>query len=149
MNRRQFTKNSIILTGGVTIVVASVCSCSMMSGVSKMPTLDENLVNHVKQNLHVQLVNMESSMENGALKFEKDGHKILVIKANNGRFLCYENRCTHGGRELNYIDNGIQCSSFGHSKFTLEGTRIAGPAENDLTVYPSAVVNNELVIQLS
>ncbi len=76
----------------------------------------------------------------------------IVVHHQPGKYKAFSDRCTHGGRELNYMhsDEILQCSSFGRSTFKLtNGQVIKGPAEGPLAIYPLQITDNRLQITLS
>ena len=89
------------------------------------------------------------------LKFKVSGPgdeiKIVLVHANDDQFYALENKCTHGGRELEYKadDEIMRCASFGHSKFELDGDMVKGPAKNDLKTFPVTTGQNEVVIKIA
>ena len=73
------------------------------------------------------------------LSFDADGkgHKMIIARDDADSFLAFEDKCTHGGRELEYQHgkNRFECVSFGGSKFSKAGSVLAGPADKPLTKY--------------
>jgi nitrite reductase/ring-hydroxylating ferredoxin subunit len=92
----------------------------------------------------------------GAVKFavsvkpDTDPVKILVVRPDEETFVVFEDRCTHGKRELNYRHDVklLECSSFGHSKFDLSGKVLEGPAKGPLLLYPFERQGNELFVKV-
>jgi Rieske Fe-S protein len=60
---------------------------------------------------------------------------LIVVQSGKGGFAALERSCTHGGAQVVYNErNGtVQCTSWGHSEFALDGTVLAGPPPRPLT----------------
>ena len=104
----------------------------------------------------IQLDDVPKLREKGyGMKFKVSGPdkeiKIVIVHANDDQFYALENKCTHGGRELEYKegDEIMRCTSFGHSKFELDGDLVKGPAKNDLPTFPVTSDQNEIVITIA
>ncbi|MGD8395185.1 MAG: Rieske (2Fe-2S) protein [Candidatus Eiseniibacteriota bacterium] len=88
----------------------------------------------------------------GAVRLE--GHelpeRLLVVRANDGTYRAYRNRCEHGGRRLDPTPDGLSlhCCSLGRSTYDVEGNPVSGPAKRPVTVYPARVDAATLVITL-
>jgi Rieske Fe-S protein len=68
-----------------------------------------------------------------SLTVQMDGMKMHMSR----EYLAFSDKCDHGGRELNYLvdQSKLQCSSFGHSEYDLDGKVLKGPAKNALPVF--------------
>jgi nitrite reductase/ring-hydroxylating ferredoxin subunit len=75
--------------------------------------------------------------------------KMLVVRSEGETYRAYANRCTHRGRELDYLHEGrrLQCRSR-KAHFDLDGRVLKGPPENGLLVYPSRREGDDLVIEV-
>lgn len=75
---------------------------------------------------------------------------ILIVRKQDGGFLCAENRCTHMGRKLDPVrgQEVIRCCSVSHSTFDFKGLVSRGPARKPLSLLRSRVENGDLVIEL-
>lgn len=75
---------------------------------------------------------------------------ILIVKKQDGGYLCAENRCTHMGRKLDPVPGKevLRCCSVNHSTFDFEGNKLGGPASKPLTLLKSEIENGELIIRL-
>lgn len=75
---------------------------------------------------------------------------ILVFRPEKRRYVALSSRCTHGGAGLTYNHRKrfVQCTSFGHSIFRLDGTVDKGPARAALKSYATAVSAGKLQIYL-
>ena len=153
-NRRDFIKTFGIATVCACTGIAGFNSCSMIKGVSKTATIPEDSYRVEDNKLILDLNRIECLSDVGGagkLSFTSsdDEIKIIVLHHEAGKYKAFSDRCTHGGRELNYkhSEETLQCSSFGRSTFKLtNGHVIKGPAEGPLAVYPLQIVNNTLIV---
>lgn len=62
---------------------------------------------------------------------------ILVLRAEDDRYLAFMNKCTHFGRRLDPVPGKplVRCCSVNHSTFGYDGNKISGPAKAPLTRY--------------
>jgi len=126
----------------------------MFTGVSDTPVAPEESIMFSDNQiiLDLQLI-PEFNKPGGSVKFEiaqdlNKPLKVLVINSMENGFQAYENRCTHGGREIEYEgeDNILQCVSFGHSKYDLNGQVIRGPAPSPLRKFNVNHTDDQLII---
>jgi len=152
MKRREF----IEATAGVVIFSYGCSSCSAFSGVSDMEELGKDQILHNNGEVTINLGDVPKLKEKGyGMKFKVAGPekdiKLLLVHANDDQFYALENKCTHGGRELEYKpeDKILRCTSFGHSKFELDGDLVKGPAKDDLPIFPVTVDSDKIVITIA
>ena len=84
---------------------------------------------------------------NYTLGKKKSKLKVLIIHSNSG-YKAFENRCTHGGMELKYLTDTeeLRCTSFGHSRFDLNGNVRKGPASKNLKILKLSQEDQSLII---
>lgn len=81
--------------------------------------------------------------------------RILVVHHPEGRYSAVENKCTHAGMRLSFRPDFkgegplLRCNSFGHSRFSLQGDVLKGPAKNPLRVFAVELHEESLRIDLS
>jgi Rieske Fe-S protein len=154
ISRREFIK----LTG--TTVVCTYLGVLGTSGCAARPTSDTPCAPagsyRIENNtVIVALSEVEALREvGGAVKFapnDEDGSelKVIVVHAGDKDYRAFANRCTHNGKELNYLhaEERLACSSL-RSQFDLMGNVIRGPAEDGLLRYHLRREGEELVIEL-
>jgi nitrite reductase/ring-hydroxylating ferredoxin subunit len=75
--------------------------------------------------------------------------QVIVAHISADEYLAFLNKCTHKGRGLDYHHSSaqIECCT-GHSRFDLQGRVIDGNAEEDLTVYPTVLDQDRLIIEV-
>ncbi|UCD98139.1 MAG: Rieske (2Fe-2S) protein [Chloroflexota bacterium] len=78
-----------------------------------------------------------------------DGHKIILVHLREDSYLAFENRCTHRGKELNYLHNeeSFACSGL-RSRFDLSGNVLHPPAESPLQSYKVTADGRTLILFL-
>jgi nitrite reductase/ring-hydroxylating ferredoxin subunit len=89
----------------------------------------------------------------GAMKVIDMARRInlIVVQPEHGKFEALERSCTHGGAQVIYNrrNKTVQCTSWGHSEFALDGAVLGGSARMPLRTYPTQRVGNHLWIDLS
>lgn len=143
--------------------IATVCactgvglkSCSMIRGVSSTAVIPENSYHFEQNQLTIDLDKADCLRKTGgAGKLTLSGDdeiKLIIVHYETGKYKAFSDRCTHGGRELNYQhEKGqLQCSSFGRSVFKLSnGQVVKGPAEGPLAIYPIQMLPDKLILNL-
>jgi len=155
-NRRDFLKTMGIATVCACTGLAGFNGCKMIKGVSSTAVIPEDSYQLAGNLVTINLTKAECLKQTGgagkiSLKNE-DEIKIIVVHHQPGKYKAFSDRCTHGGRELNYMysDEILQCSSFGRSTFKLSnGQVIKGPAEGPLAIYPLQIVDNTLILTIA
>jgi nitrite reductase/ring-hydroxylating ferredoxin subunit len=150
-NRRDFLKTMGFATVCACTGLAGLNGCSMIKGVSSTAVMPEDSYQLAGNELTIFLDKADCLKQTGGAGkislTSEDEIKIIVVHHEPGKYKAFSDRCTHGGRELNYQhEKGqLQCSSFGHSSFKLSnGHVIKGPAEGPLAIYPVQIIDNSL-----
>lgn len=154
ISRRRFIK----LTG-TTAFCTCVASGMALSGCSKPVSntapAPEGSYRKEGNSVFVSLPRVDGlNTVGGAVKFTADGgdgteFKIIVVHSGRDEYKAFADRCTHNGKELNYLhgEGRLACCGLG-SLFDLEGSVLEGPAEDALVVYPVRREGEELVIDV-
>ena len=156
MNRRSFFSAA---GGGFAWACAGSIAggCSMVTGTSDVKLAPGESYALEEGRLVLTLARVSAlDKPGGAIKLVvaarpgADPVKVLVVRPDEETLIAFEDRCTHGKRELNYRhqERRLECSSFGHSRFDLRGKVLKGPAGAPLAVFPSAVRDGKLVIEV-
>ncbi len=94
----------------------------------------------------------ELSAPGGAIRLEDNGlpERVLVMRTEDDQWVAYRNRCSHGGRRLDPIENGhkVRCCSVGQTTFDKEGHVLSGSGKKDIKVYPIEAVDDGLVVRI-
>jgi cytochrome b6-f complex iron-sulfur subunit len=140
-SRREFLGRMGVWSTCACAGFAGASSCSMMAGVSKVPALSGEAFYLEDNELIIDLTKTALLNNSGdAAKLVVPLHdrlKLIIILDPSGQYLVFSDKCDHGGRELNYLvdQSKLQCSSFGHSEYDLDGNVLKGPAKNALPVF--------------
>ncbi len=88
----------------------------------------------------------------GAVKIVDPDRKInlIVVHSSKKGFTVLDRACTHGGAPVVYHrrNDTVQCVSWGHSEFTLDGQVLGGSAKKPLRRYSVRRAGNRLEVQL-
>ncbi len=78
------------------------------------------------------------------------GVNLIVVEPEKGRFAALERSCTHGGAQVVYngVNRTVQCTSWGHSEFALDGQVLGGSAKKRLPVHEVRLEGGLLRIRL-
>jgi Rieske Fe-S protein len=65
------------------------------------------------------------------------GVNLIVVEPEKGRFAALERSCTHGGAQVVYngLNRTVQCTSWGHAEFALDGRVLGGSAKKPLPTH--------------
>lgn len=76
---------------------------------------------------------------------------LIVVHAKSGRFAALHRSCTHGGAQVvfNRENQTVQCTSWGHSEFSLDGEVLGGSAKKPLPAIKVRRVGNTLELKLA
>jgi cytochrome b6-f complex iron-sulfur subunit len=154
ISRREFIK----LTGATalsTCAGAGISGCSNSAGVSSIPPAPEGSYRRDGDRVVLSLTAAEQlNPVGGAVRLAVDGDgaeelKMIIIHLEGEDFRAFADRCTHNGKELNYLaaDRKLLCRS-GKSHFDLEGNVLKGPAASALLAYPARREGDRLVLEV-
>lgn len=75
---------------------------------------------------------------------------LIVVRSGKRRFIALDRACTHGGAPVVYNrrNDTVQCISWGHSEFSLDGKVLGGSAKKPLRSYPVRRTGDRLEIRL-
>ncbi len=154
VNRKEFLKVSGAAAACACAGV-SFNGCSMITGVSGTPAAPEGSWSVEGKRLIVDTAKIPGLAADGGSVKLKTGEgetaaKVIILR-NDGSYLAYEDRCTHGQRELEFAhaEKKLCCVSFGQSEFDLDGNALAGPAEGLLKRYRLSMEGSKLKIDLA
>ncbi|MGD2177306.1 MAG: Rieske 2Fe-2S domain-containing protein [Anaerolineae bacterium] len=157
ISRREFTK-----LAGTTVVCACVVGaagmtgCTSERGISDTPSAPEGSYHGEGNKVIIALSEVDALREvGGAVKLPlraEDGSElqVIVVHSTDVDYRAFADRCTHKGKELNYLhqEKKLACSGL-RSQFDLQGSVIRGPAEDPLSRYRLWREGEELVIEVS
>ena len=75
---------------------------------------------------------------------------LIVVHSTRNRFAALDRSCTHGGAQVVYNSHNqtVQCTSWGHSEFALDGAMLGGSAKWRLRAYEIRRAGDRLEIIL-
>ena len=75
---------------------------------------------------------------------------LIVVHPARNRFAALDRSCTHGGAQVVYNGRNqtVQCTSWGHSEFALDGTVLGGSAKRPVRAYEIRRAGDRLEIVL-
>lgn len=90
----------------------------------------------------------------GALRLEggRLPRRVLVVRAEDGRFHAFHNRCTHlGHRRLDPVPGTgtVQCCSVNKSTYSFDGRKVHGPAPASIDTLPVALDGEQLIVSIA
>ncbi len=156
-SRRDFLKT----IGGATVCACTGLTgangCAMLRGVSRTAAIrpEAYTLDHGKLTIALDRCPcLAASGGSGKLSIDTGDSKpmkMIVLHVKEGQYQAFTDRCTHGGRELNFLpgQEKLQCSSFGRSTFDLQGQVLKGPAKEPLTGYPVEKRDNTLILTIA
>jgi len=154
MKRNEFLKT------GSALVFCSCCGttvlngCKAISGNSDTFVAPPNSYSVDGNTLRVSLDQVPILKDVGnsiQLDIPDKKKNLIIIHESANEYKTYEDKCTHGGRELEYKPDKkiLWCVSFSHSEFDLEGKVVKGPAPDSILTFPTLLDNDELFIDLT
>ncbi len=140
LNRRELMRRSLALAG-----VPVVCCTT--------PDIPAESVSFRAGSLIIDLRRAPALQKPGAavrVVDQERGINLIVVHARKKRFAALERSCTHGGAQVAYnrINDTVQCSSWGHSEFDLDGAVLGGSARKPLRAYVARMTGRTLEIVL-
>ena len=149
ITRREFLKITGLLAGGVAIgSTPFLAGC----GFPTAPEIDANTYSLVGNTVTIMLERIpQLSQVGGSVAIRSDNDKIhlIIARTGEGNFVVALNECPHREKPLGYDHKaGAFICASGKSEFGLDGTVLAGPAENPLPIYQWRVERDELIVDL-
>ena len=142
------------LIHGSLIALASPCMCSASASpwCCGVPDIPQSSVYFEIGLIRVDLTRAPGLRRKGAsakIVAEQRSVNIIIAHPEKERYVAVDGRCTHNdsGR-LTYVHELrlLHCTCWGHSRFALDGTVLAGPAKKNLRTYEVRFVGNTLTI---
>ena len=153
MDRRDFVKKTCIGSIVACASVSGLNGCRILSGVAKTPEIPLEAIEFGNGKITIQLDKVPELKKVGtAYKLVSQSERKLIIVHSHDEQAPYkvlENSCSHGGSELELSDDTLQCPSFGHSEFNLEGQVLKGPAQQKIGSFPVNLNSDKITIDLS
>ena len=95
----------------------------------------------------------ELSAPGGAVRLEGRPlpRRVLIVRAEDGSYHAFPNRCTHAGhRRLDHLpgEGRVKCCSVGQSTFDYQGQRLSGSASDPIKPFRVEEADGKLTIWL-
>ena len=140
MNRRQLIQSSLAMAG----LPPLCCTTPEIPPASftiqgAVLTIDLNKAPDLrKSGAAVRVVDLERKVN------------LIVVHPTKNRFAALDRSCTHGGNQVVYNGHNqtVQCTSWGHSEFALDGTVLGGSAKRPVRAYEIRRTGDRLEIVL-
>ena len=142
----------IVEAGAAAAATAAFSGCAVLRGGASHPVLASNQQQLEGTSLKVPVSSI-SAMKPGDVMELKPGNNhpdLLLLAQAGGTWEAITAHCTHRGCVVgwNAAANEWQCPCHG-SQFAADGKVLHGPAEKPLTVAPSRVEGDALIIDLA
>jgi Rieske Fe-S protein len=151
MDRREMIHKSAILVG-------SLCLCRSISADDPVestccitPEIEKECLTFKENSVIIDLRKTATLKKSGQavyVDYPEKELKMIVVREKRHRYYALSRLCTHGGQALSYVPerNKIQCNSFNHSVFNLDGTVWKGPAPSPIRSFEITSGKNTLEI---
>jgi len=146
MERREFLK----LAGSALLCACAVGTGGCAGGTSRTPPAPEGSYRREGNSVLVSLPAVEAlQAAGGAVRLVLGETSVLVVHLEGEVYRAFADRCTHNGRELDYLHGkGQICCRSRKSRYDPAGRLIEGPAEGNLLAYPLRREGDQLVIEV-
>lgn len=150
----SLTRRAFLTTAGGTACacVAGVSTAGCGFGVSKAPLISTGFSeSQGRLLLELGQVGHLAAIGGSVKVTATSGLKVCIVRASNNEYTAFENRCAHGGQELEYQPDKreLRCTSFGHSRYDLQGNVLRGPAKGPLRMLPTKLVDKVLEVAMA
>lgn len=151
MDRREMLKKTAVVAGSICLCKAAVSNDLVESTCCITPEIEPDCLTFKTSSVVIDLGKTETLGKNGQAVYvdypEKEA-KMIVVRVKKNRYYALSRLCTHGGQALSYIqERGVlQCNSYNHSIFSLDGSVWKGPAPAAIRTYDILKGKNSLEI---
>lgn len=133
MDRRKMLEKSAMLVG-------SICFCRRIAGDDSpestcciTPEIEQECLTFKENSIIISLDKTATLQKSGQavyVDYPEKEIKMIVVREKKNRYYALSRLCTHGGQALSYVPERrmLQCNSYNHSIFNLDGTVWKGPA---------------------
>lgn len=140
------------------MLVGSICLCSSISADDPPEStccitseIELECLTFKENSLIINLEKTATLQKNGQavyVDYPEKNIKMIVVREKRNRYYALSRLCSHGGQALSYIPERkkLQCNSFNHSIFNLDGTVWKGPAPAAIRSFDIISGNKKLEI---
>lgn len=153
ISRREMIHHSALLVGSVCMCHQAMGATEFKSTCCNTPNLEAESLEIGEKSIIVDLTKAPTLSEVGTAAFIINKEKsldIIVVRAEEEKYFVLSRLCTHGRQVLSYVRKRgvLQCNSFNHSIFALNGQVVKGPAPEPLKSYPVTYSQGKLEITI-
>lgn len=152
VSRRQMLRQS-------TLVAGSLCTCQVLhaftgkSDCCNTPDLEPESCRIDDDRITIDLTKSLSISEPGHAAIVSCPDKkieLIIVHSEVNRFVALSRFCTHGRQVLSYNHQRrlLQCNSYNHSLFDLDGEVWKGPAPKALDSYSVETIQKQVIVYL-
>ena len=144
-------KRSALLAGSVCLCRSAVADDPVESTCCITPEIEQKCLTFKENSLVIDLKQTSTLQKNGQAAYvdypEKEA-RMIVVREGKNRYYALSRLCTHGGQALSYVPKRklLQCNSYNHSLFNLDGSVWKGPAPVAIRSYDLVREHNSLEI---
>ena len=151
MDRRDMLKKSALMAGSICLCRTLGADDPVESTCCITPEIEPEALIFKENSVIINLAKTSALQRSGQavyVDYPEKKARMIVVREKRNKYHALSRLCTHGGQALSYIPerNMLQCNSYNHSIFTLEGTLWKGPAPEDIQAYEIISGNHTLEI---
>jgi Rieske Fe-S protein len=144
-------QNAALLVGGVCLCKNALGLDIPQSTCCYTPDIEPESLTIGEHSFIIDLTKAPSISKKGNAVYVDNKEKeirTILVRVKKNRFQAFSRHCTHGNQALSYIPERklLQCNSYNHSLFDLDGSVWKGPAPDPIKVYPVKYDKNRLEI---
>jgi Rieske Fe-S protein len=144
-------RNSMLIGSGICLCHNSWGLDNPKSTCCYTPDIEPESLTKSEQSFIIDLKKAPSLAKKGNAVYVDNHEKnirMIVVRVKKNNFLAFSRHCSHGNQALSYIPERklLQCNSYNHSLFDLDGSVWKGPAPDPIKVYPVKNDKNKLEI---
>jgi len=151
MDRREMLIKSAMLAGSICLCKNASADDLPESTCCITPEIEQECLTFKENSLIIDLEKTSTLQKIGQavyVDYPQKEAKMIVVREKKNQYYALSRLCTHGGQALSYVPerNILQCNSYNHSIFQLDGTVWKGPAPTDIRAFDLHLGKNKLEI---
>ena len=140
------------------MLIGSICLCRSISADNPpestcciTPEIEQECLTFKENSLIINLEKTSTLQKSGHavyVDYPQKDLKMIVVREKRNRYYALSRLCSHGGQALSYVPERkiLQCNSYNHSIFNLDGTVWKGPAPTAIRSFDIISGNKRLEI---
>jgi Rieske Fe-S protein len=126
-------QKSAMLAGSICLCRSIIADDPPESTCCITPEIEQECLTFKENSIIIDLEKTSTLQKSGQavyVDYPQKEVKIIVAREKKNRYYALSRLCTHGGQALSYVPERkmLQCNSYNHSIFNLDGTVWKGPA---------------------